>query len=149
MQAGVMPAVGTPDSNGAFTITAVNNADPTQSTSVTVQVNMYNNDSQPPTFSTVLPDNGSSVSNSVNLLAVGNDDHGPTTKIEVYVDGTLVQSIPCGRDNTRITQCTLDTTYKATNGTHVATYKAYDQAGNVGNSQTSFTVGGGKGKPVR
>jgi hypothetical protein len=73
------------------------------------------------------PAKGTTVSGWVTVSASATDNVG-VTKVELYVDGTLLGSAAAAAAS-----ATWDTT-KATNASHTITAKAYDAAGNVGTS---------------
>jgi serine protease len=73
------------------------------------------------------PAAGSTVSGTVTVTATASDDVG-VTKIELYVDGTLLAS------GTASPFSAPWNTSGAANGAHLLTSKAYDAAGNVGTS---------------
>ena len=91
-------------------------------------------DTTPPNTSVTAPAAGATVSGTVTVTATATDNVG-VTKIELYVDGTLL-----GSGTTSPTSASWNTT-TATNGSHSITSKAYDAAGNVGTSAAvSVTV---------
>ncbi|MFF5112802.1 glycoside hydrolase family 6 protein [Streptosporangium sp. NPDC000509] len=98
---------------------------------------------QPPTVSLTSPASGSThqAGAAVPLAATASDD-GSISKVEFYVDGTLVN-----------TDTTAPYSYSATglaSGSHTASAKAYDNASPALSTQTAavpFTVGGGNTTP--
>ncbi|MEU8207075.1 glycoside hydrolase family 6 protein [Streptosporangium sp. NPDC049046] len=98
---------------------------------------------QPPTVSLTSPASGSThqAGAAVPLAATASDD-GSISKVEFYVDGTLVN-----------TDTTAPYSYSATglaSGAHTASAKAYDNASPALSTQTAavpFTVGGGNTTP--
>ncbi|WP_436761836.1 glycoside hydrolase family 6 protein [Streptosporangium sp. V21-05] len=98
---------------------------------------------QPPTVSLTSPASGSShqAGAAVPLAATASDD-GSVSKVEFYVDGTLVN-----------TDTSSPYSYSATglsSGSHTASAKAYDNASPALSTQTAavpFTVGGGTSTP--
>jgi serine protease len=94
-------------------------------------------DTTPPTTSITAPAAGSTVSGTVTVTATATDNVG-VTKIELYVDGTLLAS------GTASPFSASWNTTGAANGTHSLTSKAYDAAANVGTSSAvSVTVRNG------
>ena len=89
-------------------------------------------ESAPPTVSITSPSNSTSVSGTVNVSATASDNVG-VTQVEFYVDGTL--------QTTETTTPYLFSwnTGSVSPGGHTLTAKAYDAAGNVGQS-TSVNV---------
>ncbi|MER6827986.1 glycoside hydrolase family 6 protein [Streptosporangium sp. NPDC000563] len=98
---------------------------------------------QPPTVSLTSPASGATyqAGAAVPLAATASDD-GSISKVEFYVDGTLVN-----------TDTTAPYSYSATglaSGSHTASAKAYDNASPALSTQTAavpFTVGGGNTTP--
>ncbi|MBC7962366.1 MAG: fibronectin type III domain-containing protein [Steroidobacteraceae bacterium] len=82
-------------------------------------------DVNPPTVSSILPLQGSSLSGSVNVSCSASDDVG-VSKVEFYANGAMVAAV-----NTAPYNYAWDTTAVA-NGSYTLTAKAYDAAGNVG-----------------
>ena len=94
-------------------------------------------DTTPPTTNVTAPAGGSTVSGAVTVTATASDNVG-VTKIELYVDGTLLASGAVSPFNAAWN------TAAAANGAHTLTSKAYDAAGNVGTSSAvSVTVSNG------
>lgn len=87
----------------------------------------------PPTVSIVSPASGASVSGSVSINVDANDNVG-VTKVEFYVNGVLKSA-----DQASPYVYSWDTTALAP-GTYSLMVKAYDAAGNVGQSTSSVTV---------
>lgn len=87
-------------------------------------------DSFPPICTLTAPANGATVSNTVTLSATAVDTY-LINRVEFYVDGVLV-----GTDTTSPYSYSWDSTTVA-NGNHVIMAKAFDQRGNVGNSNSS------------
>ena len=81
-------------------------------------------DVTPPTVSLSLPANNATVSGMVGIKANANDNAG-VTMVELYLDGTLLQS------NQSSASYNWDTD-AVPNGSHTLTAKAYDAAGNIG-----------------
>ncbi|GAA4190464.1 hypothetical protein GCM10022252_28800 [Streptosporangium oxazolinicum] len=98
---------------------------------------------QPPTVSLTSPASGSSyqAGAAVPLAATASDD-GSVSKVEFYVDGTLVN-----------TDTSAPYSYSATglaSGSHTARARAYDNASPALSTETAavpFTVGGGTSTP--
>jgi Big-like domain-containing protein len=91
-------------------------------------------DTTPPTTSITQPTGGSTVSGTINVNADANDNIS-VTKVEFYVDGTLV-----GTDTTSPYSVSWNTA-TVTDGGHDLTSKAYDAANNTGTSSiVSVTV---------
>ena len=94
-------------------------------------------DTTPPTTSVTAPAAGSTVSGTVTVTATASDNVG-VTKVELYVDGTLLAS-----GSASPFSASWNTT-GAANGAHSLTSKAYDAAGNLGTSSAvSVTVSNG------
>jgi len=100
-----------------------------QSASVTVTVNNAVADTTAPTTAISAPAAGATVSGSITVTASASDNVG-VTKVEFYVDGALKAT-----DTASPYTFTLSTTTLA-NGAHTLATKAYDAAGNVGQSAT-------------
>ncbi|HAM36644.1 MAG TPA: hypothetical protein DCP85_12025 [Elusimicrobia bacterium] len=91
-------------------------------------------DTTAPTASITAPAAGAAVSGAVSVSATATDSVG-VTKVEFYIDGNLKAT-----DTSSPYSYSLDTTQLA-NGSHALLAKAYDAAGNVGQSaQVSVTV---------
>ncbi|MFF0310495.1 glycoside hydrolase family 6 protein [Streptosporangium sp. NPDC004379] len=98
---------------------------------------------QPPTVSLTSPASGASIpaGSAVPLAATASDDGG-VSKVEFYIDDTLVN-----------TDTTAPYSFSAANvgaGSHTAKAKAYDNASPALSKETAavpFTVGGGTGTP--
>ncbi|HBT62044.1 MAG TPA: hypothetical protein DEB40_09905, partial [Elusimicrobia bacterium] len=98
------------------------------------EVSAFTPDSTLPAVAITAPANGASVSGSVNIAASASDNAG-VTRVEFYVDGVLK-----GTDNGAPYSYGLDTT-GLSNGSHALVAKAYDAAGNAGQSaQVSVVV---------
>ena len=95
-----------------------------QSGNVTVTVV---NDTTPPTVSLTAPGNGATVSGTVALTASASDNVG-VSRVEFYGNGTLLTAT-----NVAPYSYNWNTTSVA-NGSYALTAKAYDAAGNVGQS---------------
>ena len=90
-------------------------------------------DTTVPVVSISAPTNGSTIGNKTNITASASDNSS-VTKTEIYIDGILKTSSTTSGSisyswNSR----------KASRGTHTITVKAYDAAGNVGQSSISVT----------
>lgn len=108
-------------------------------TGATVTVN--NTTPPPPPGDTIAPvvtisspANGAKASNKVSVAATATDNV-KVTKMEVYIDGAIVQSSTTGS----ISYSWNLKSSKASKGTHPITVKAYDAAGNVGTSTVTVT----------
>ena len=97
-------------------------------------------DTTAPTVSITSPANGATVSGTVSITASASDNVG-VSKVEFYVNNTLkstdtISPYSYGWDTTTLT-----------NGTYTLAAKAYDAAGNVGQSSSiSVTVSNAVGK---
>jgi hypothetical protein len=89
----------------------------------------------PPTVTIVSPTTGSMVKGSVTVSISADDSDGAIDYIELYLDGTLLATLPGGASTTFT--FTWDTTTTA-NGNHVLKAIAYDDSGN--SSEDSETV---------
>lgn len=103
-----------------------------QSSSVTVTVSNTVADTTAPTVAVSSPANGATVAGTVSMAATASDSVG-VSKVEFYVNNVLK-----GSDTTSPYAYSWDTT-SAANGSYSLTAKAYDAAGNVGQS-SSVTV---------
>jgi len=117
-------------SNGSYTLSvkaydAAGNVG--QSSAVTVTVNNVASDTTPPATSITSPANGATVSGNVTVAASATDNVG-VSKVEFYDNGSLsavVNAAPYSLSwNTAL----------VSNGSHALISKAYDAAGNVGQS---------------
>ena len=116
--------------NGGYTLTAkaydaAGNVG--QSGNVTVTVNNTVADTTAPTVSISAPANGSTVSGTASVTASAGDNVG-ITKVEFYVNGSLM-----GTDTASPYSFSWNTA-SAANGSYTLIAKAYDAAGNVGQS---------------
>jgi subtilisin family serine protease len=94
-------------------------------------------DNTPPTTSIAAPANGSSVSGTVNVQVNASDNVG-VARVELHVDGALR-----GTDTTAPYAIPWNTT-GVTNGSHTAFSRAFDAAGNSGQSSTfTYNVNNG------
>lgn len=93
-------------------------------------------DTTPPTVSLSAPANGATVSGTATLSASASDNVG-VSRVEFYVDGTLVLS-----DTTAPYSTTWNTT-SAANGSHTLMARAFDAAGNTTSSSVTVTVNNG------
>ncbi|MES2970896.1 MAG: Ig-like domain-containing protein [Patescibacteria group bacterium] len=87
-------------------------------------------DTTAPQANLLYPTADSTVSGNVNIVATATDDRA-LTKIEIFVDGKLLGSSTTSPITKRWS------TRKVSNGSHSITIKAYDAAGNVGQSSAS------------
>jgi hypothetical protein len=123
--------------NGSFTLTAkaydaAGNVG--QSSTVTVTINNPVTDTTPPITSITSPTIGATVSGTVSV-ATSTADNVAVTKVEFYVNGALFAT-----DTTAPFGFSWDTTATA-DGAYDLTIKAYDAAGNIGQSaKVSVTV---------
>ena len=91
-------------------------------------------DTTAPTVSITAPASGTGVTGATTVSASASDNVG-VTKVELYLNGTLLATL-----NSAPYSYSWDTTALAV-GSHALTAKAYDAAGNVGNSASvSLTV---------
>lgn len=86
-------------------------------------------DTENPTVSITAPTDGSSVQDSIDITASANDNVA-VSRVDFFVDGALIAS-----DTTTPYSSYWDTTQNA-NGSHIISAKAYDAAGNMGQSDT-------------
>ncbi|MHB8121136.1 MAG: Ig-like domain-containing protein, partial [Desulfuromonadaceae bacterium] len=116
--------------NGSYTLVAKaydNSANVSQSTNVTVTVNNVVADTTAPTVSVSAPANNATVSGTVSVTASASDNIS-VSKVEFYVNGALKAT-----DTASPFSYSWNTTTGA-NGSYSITTKAYDAAGNVGQS---------------
>ena len=116
--------------NGSYTLVAKaydNSANVAQSANVTVTVNNIVADTTAPTVSVTAPANNATVSGTVAVTASASDNTG-VSKVEFYVNGALKAT-----DTASPFSYSWNTTTGA-NGSYSITTKAYDAAGNVGQS---------------
>ncbi|ADI84783.1 Ig-like domain-containing protein [Geobacter sulfurreducens] len=124
----------TTSANGTYTLTAkaydaAGNIG--QSTSVSVTVNNQIGDTTAPTVSITSPANNATVKGSITVSASASDNV-KVTKVEFYLDNVLKRT-----DTSSPFTYSLNTT-SVSDGTHTLTAKAYDAAGNIG--ETTVTV---------
>ena len=100
---------------------------------VEIERRKYRRDTIAPVVSITSPANGATVSESVNFSASASDNVG-VTRVEFYVDGAFRVS-----DSSSPYSYSLDTT-ALPNATHTLLARAFDAAGNLGNSQISVIV---------
>ena len=86
------------------------------------------NDFTPPTVALTAPADGATVSGTVTFTATASDDRSTLSKVELYLDGTLI-----GTDTSSPYSFSYNTRSQ-TNGTKAITAKAYDSWSNVGTS---------------
>lgn len=116
--------------NGSYTLTAKaydNAGNVGQSANVVVSVNNLVADTTAPTVSVTAPTNNATVSGTVSVTASASDNVG-VSKVEFYVNGVLQAT-----DTASPYTFSWNTT-AVTNGTYILTAKAYDAAGNAGQS---------------
>ncbi|GAA3014545.1 glycoside hydrolase family 6 protein [Streptosporangium longisporum] len=136
-------ATGASTSMGFNGISTGSNPKPTAFTVNGVTCGGQNPTNQPPTVALTSPASGATyqAGAAVPLAATASDD-GSVSKVEFYVDGTLVN-----------TDTTAPYSYSATglaSGAHTAKAKAYDNASPALSTETAavpFTVGGGNQTP--
>jgi chitodextrinase len=98
-------------------------------------------DTTPPTVSITAPTNGATVTGIINVSASASDTQTWVTKVEFYLDGTLIGSSPYGG--------ILFYSAGYSNGAHSMFAKAYDAVGNVGVSSTiNFTISNSNTAPI-
>jgi len=117
-------------SNGLHTLiaTASDAAGNASSTSITVNVSNVPVDSTPPSVVITSPSEGSKVSTNASVY-VNASDNVSVSKVELYVDGTLMTTSNATPFTTKWNS------RKATIGPHTLQCKAYDAAGNAAGSQ--------------
>lgn len=116
--------------NGPYSITAKAydaSGNVGQSAAVAVTVNNTTADTTAPTTSITYPAANATVSGSLNIAASAADNVG-VTRVEFYVNGSLK-----GTDTSSSYSYSWDTT-SVVNGSYSLTARAYDAAGNVGQS---------------
>ncbi len=116
--------------NGSYTLVAKaydNSANVTQSANVTVTVNNAVADTTAPTVSVTAPANNATVSGTVAVTASASDSTG-VSKVEFYVNNALAAT-----DTASPFSYSWNTAL-VSNGTYSVMAKAYDVAGNVGQS---------------
>jgi hypothetical protein len=87
-------------------------------------------DTTAPVTSITAPTSGSTVLGTVSIAANASDDSGVVSKVEFYIDGTLVNT-----DTASPYAYSWNSTL-STNGSHSLVTKAYDGSNNVGTSPT-------------
>lgn len=97
-------------------------------------------DTTPPTVSMQAPENGSSVSGSVDITSSVSDSESDIDRVEYYIDGVKIATLT----NPPYTYSWDSTT--VTNNVHSIYAKAYDTSGNEGQSQT-LIISVNNGKP--
>jgi hypothetical protein len=119
--------------NGSHSLTATtyDAAGNTSSASVTVSVSNQS-DTIAPTVTISSPANGSTIGSKVTINASATDNVG-VVSMEVYVDGVLKGSSTSGSVSVSWSS------RKATSGSHTILVKAYDAAGNIGQSSVTVT----------
>mgnify|MGYP001591367620 CR=1 FL=1 len=96
--------------------------------------NATGTDTTPPTTAVSSPSAGAQISGTISIAASASDNVG-VTKVEFFVDGSLIGSAPSAPYSAAWNTTT------ATNGAHSLTTRAFDAAGNVGTSAAvSITV---------
>lgn len=94
---------------------------------------IVNNDTTPPTVSITAPASGAGVSGTVNVAANALDNVA-VAKVEFYMDGTLKAT------DTASPYAYSWVTTQYANGSHAIMVKAYDAAGNTGQTSATVTV---------
>ena len=93
-------------------------------------------DTAPPSVSITFPPNNATVSGPVDIIASATDNVG-VSRVEFYIDGSKV-----GEDTQAPYEYSWDTDTLQYNSTHSIKAKAYDSAGNTGESQAvTVTIG--------
>jgi hypothetical protein len=102
-----------------------------------VQVKIQNTpDTTPPQVTILFPENGQTLFGTVTIQANASDNIG-VTKVEFYIDGNKV-----GEDTTSLYEYVWNTDVLPYNSTHTIQAKAYDKAGNIGESDiVQVTIG--------
>jgi len=120
--------------NGTHNLTAIagDSAGNTSTSSISVTVSNLPSDTTPPVVTITSPANGSNVGTSVQVSVSASDNVG-VVKNELYVDGKLSSSSTTAPFSIKVA------TRKLRNGSHTLQCRVYDQAGNIGVSQ-SVTV---------
>lgn len=114
-------------SNGTHTLSAkAYDAAGNVGSSPNLTVTVYN-DTTAPTVSVVAPSTGSSLSQTATVLISAGDDVG-VTKVDYYLDGVLQASAA------NLPYNFSWNTLSSANGSHTLSAKAYDAAGNIGQS---------------
>ncbi len=91
------------------------------------------NDTSAPTVSILLPANSGTLSGTLAISASATDNVG-ISKVEFYLDGILKATSSGGLYGYQLDTLTI------TNGTHIISAKAYDDAGNIGVSADSIVT---------
>jgi hypothetical protein len=116
-------------SDGSHSLTATATDAAGNSTTSTILVNVRNSvDNTPPTISVVSPVDGTKVSGVVTVSVSASDNTG-IARVELYVDNVLQSTSTSAPFDTKWN------TKKSKAGSHTVLCKAYDKAGNVGQSQ--------------
>jgi hypothetical protein len=112
-------------SNGAHTLSALARDFAGNTTGASIQVSVSNTPgAKPPQISITSPAQNARVSGAVSVYVNATDDLG-VTKVELYVDGTM-------KDSVRSAPFTAKwDTKKVAAGTHTLMCKAYDGSGNA------------------
>ena len=113
--------------NGSYNLTAkAFDAAGNVGQSGTVSVTVANSDTTPPTISITAPSNTAIVSGTVSISASASDNVG-VSRVEFYQNGVLLAT-------TAAPYSYIWNTTTVANGSYLLTAKAYDAAGNVGQS---------------
>jgi thermitase len=114
--------------NGAHILSASAVDAAGNSRSVSIAMSVSNTpDQTPPTISITSPTNGARVSGTVTVLLSATDNVG-VTRVDLYVDGVIAATSTSAPFTFRWN------TKKVRAGAHTLQCKAYDRAGNIGNS---------------
>jgi hypothetical protein len=96
------------------------------------------NDTTPPKVSITSPADGAQMKGKASVNATATDDSGKVVKMEVYVDGGIVQTSTSGSVTYKWSIKSNGGGHKKTAGNggtaHTVTVKAYDATGNVGSA---------------
>lgn len=133
----------TPNASTTYTLTATNSAG-SATANVTVTI-LPPPDFVPPTTSITAPPLSATVSSTITVTANASDNVS-VTKVELWIDGVIA-----GTDSASPYTFSVNT-LSLVNGPHVLQTKAYDAAGNIGNSTnllvTVANPGGGTPAPI-
>lgn len=91
-------------------------------------------DTVPPTANITAPSNGNTVSGTINVTATASDN-GTLADVKLYLDGSIFLGSMYNSTNKTFNSVLWDTT-KIGNGNHTLVAKAFDAAGNEGDSAT-------------
>jgi Big-like domain-containing protein len=108
-------------------------------TSQVTYYNVYSSDSAAPTLWYNNPADGEVVSGSSYTFAVWSRDDHAVQRVELYIDGAYQTTTTCD-DVTYICALNYKWSLGKRQGSHTATFEAYDWLGNIGSLTVSFTV---------